>query len=158
MAALALALVPPGAASPTPVGTFTWIASGPGNQTDPAIDGRYVLYADDSRGSFDVLARDLVTGTTRAVASGPGPEDSPDLAPSVVAYRSPAGVTVRTSPRVRCCESPTSWRARAGGVHLRGGMEVGREDRGTSAGIRSSAAGRRGVGSSTRRAISAGPR
>ena len=65
MAALTLALVAPYGARATPVGTFTWIASGPGDQTDPAIDGRYVLYADGSRGSLDVLARDLTTGETR---------------------------------------------------------------------------------------------
>jgi hypothetical protein len=94
IAALALALIAPCGARATPIGTFTWIASGPGDQTDPAIDGRYVLYADGTRGSLDVLARDLATGETRVVAAGPEDEDSPDLARSVVAYRSDAGITV----------------------------------------------------------------
>ena len=128
MAALALALVAPCAASATPVGTFTWIASGPGDQTDPAIDGRYVLYADDSRGSFDVLARDLVTGTTRAVASEPGPEDSPDIARSVVAYRSPAGVTVAYLATGALLREPAEPGARAPAVSTTAAVwEVGRE-------------------------------
>ena len=128
IAALALALIAPCAASATPVGTFTWIASGPGDQTDPAIDGRYVLYADDARGSFDVLARDLVTGATRTVASGPGAEDSPDIARSVVAYRSTAGVTVAYLATGALLREPAEPGARAPAVSTSAAVwEVGRE-------------------------------
>ncbi len=94
IAGLALALAVPSAAVAAPGGTFTWIATGPGDQRDPAIDGRFVVYTDAGGTSRDVLAFDLLTGTTRAVAAGPGDADSPDVARSVVAYRVPAGVAV----------------------------------------------------------------
>ncbi|WP_242343232.1 TolB-like translocation protein [Anaeromyxobacter terrae] len=94
IAGLALALVAPCAAAAAPAGTFTWIAAGPGDQADPAVDGRWVVFTDGSGASRDVLARDLSTGDTHAVAAGPGDEDSPDVARSVVAYRVADGVAV----------------------------------------------------------------
>ncbi|WP_049768562.1 hypothetical protein [Anaeromyxobacter sp. Fw109-5] len=128
MAALALALVAPYVARATPIGTFTWIASGPGDQTDPAIDGRYVLYADGTRGSLDVLARDLATGETRVVAAGPDDEDSPDLARSVVAYRTDAGITVAYLATGTLLRPPAEPGARAPAVSTSAAVwEVGRD-------------------------------
>jgi hypothetical protein len=128
MAALTLALVAPYGARATPVGTFTWIASGPGDQTDPAIDGRYVLYADGSRGSLDVLARDLTTGETRVVAADSEDEDSPDLARSVVAYRSDAGISVAYLATGALLRPPAEPGARAPAVSTSAAVwEVGRD-------------------------------
>jgi beta propeller repeat protein len=95
-AALLLALAAPLAARALPSGELRWIVVAPGDQTGPAIDGPYVVYADRSGPDWDVLLFDLVRSEVTPIASGPGDQSSPDVFRSAIAYRVPGGVAVHS--------------------------------------------------------------
>lgn len=79
--------------SARPVGVFQPVVVAPGDQTDPSIDGQYVIYASrGASGDSDVLLVDISSGTIFDVAVGPGDQDSPDLAYTLGAYRGASGI------------------------------------------------------------------
>jgi len=81
-------------ASAKPVGTFGFLiddAGVEGDQTDPSIDGQYVIYASPGvDGSIDVLLYNtLATDPLKAVqvvAGGPGRQAAPDVAGTTAIY------------------------------------------------------------------------
>ncbi len=88
-----LGLLAPRPAPAKPVGDFQFVVVAPGDQTDPSIDGQYVIYANrGAAGDWDVLLVDFLTGRTFDVAVGPGDQDSPDLAYTLGAYRGASGI------------------------------------------------------------------
>lgn len=68
-----------------------------GDQTDPSIDGQYVVYAGPASGGggADVFLYDTVTGAVRVVAGGAGDQHAPDLWSSTAISLEPEGVVIR---------------------------------------------------------------
>jgi hypothetical protein len=89
--------VVPFTASGKPVGSFRFVVTDAGDQTDPSIDGEYVVYAGPGGGDAgtDVFLYDTVTGTVRVVAGGVGEQHAPDLWSSTAIFLDPAGVVIR---------------------------------------------------------------
>lgn len=91
-----------------PVGTFEFIVSAPGDQTDPAIDGQYVVYAGPGPAGdgLDIFLHDIQFGTTRTIAGGPGDQDSPGVHSSAVVYRDAAGIFIESWPTGQILRAP----------------------------------------------------
>jgi hypothetical protein len=82
-------------ASAKPVGTFEFLIADDGDQTDPSIDGQYVIYAGPGvDGSIDVLLYNILSGTKQVVAGGPGSQDAPDVAGTTAIYRDSPGISI----------------------------------------------------------------
>ncbi len=97
LAAIALTSAPLVARASSP-GTFGYIVTLGGNQTQPSIDGQYVVYSGPAVSPVDgtdVFVYDLLAGSIGVVAFGPGDQDSPDTYGTLVAYRTPDGIGIR---------------------------------------------------------------
>jgi hypothetical protein len=88
----------PFTASGRPVGAFRFVVTDAGDQTDPSIDGEYVVYAGPgpAGSGTDVLLYDTATRATRTVAGGPGEQRAPDLWGSTAIFLDQAGVAIRS--------------------------------------------------------------
>lgn len=86
----------PFAATAKPVGDFAFIVTGPGDQTDPSIDGQYVVFAGPGPAGdgIDVLLFNTVSVETRTIAGGIGDQASPDVHGATAAYVTPLGVAL----------------------------------------------------------------
>src|SRR6478609_2571695 len=81
---------PQATASPTPVGpppAAGPIASGPGDQQEPVIDGNYVVWEDNATGDWEISAYDLSTGRTFPVYHGPADQRLPAVSGALVVWQ-----------------------------------------------------------------------
>ncbi|MDD1653418.1 MAG: hypothetical protein LUQ64_02615 [Methanomicrobiales archaeon] len=83
------------AATPTPVPTWTrppagvevQVSSSPTDDTPGKFDGRYLVYESrKSSGDSDIFLYDVVTGTTKAIATGAADQGSPSVSGGWVVY------------------------------------------------------------------------
>src|SRR5512139_3134210 len=93
----ALLAAAPFTATGKPIGAFRFVVTDAGDQTDPSIDGEYVVYAGPGPGDAgtDVLLYDATHGAVRVVAGGSGEQHAPDLWRSTAIFLDPLGVTIR---------------------------------------------------------------
>jgi hypothetical protein len=88
-----LAALPPAALAKPQGGETRWIATGPGDQTDPSLDAGFVVFTNRDGNGTGVVLADLATGGLSVVA---GPDASePDLSRNVLAYRTPGGIALQ---------------------------------------------------------------
>ncbi len=94
--------------SARPVGSFRFVVNDPGDQTDPSIDGEYVIFAGPGPGTSgtDVLLYDGASGAVRAVAGGPGEQLAPDVWRNAAIFLEPAGVAIRALDPPRSLRAP----------------------------------------------------
>ena len=106
----ALALAAPLVSRARPVGTYSLIVQGPGDQTDPSIDAEYVTFAShpDGVGDWDVLLYEIgaPAGNVRVIAGGPGDQDQPCVHRTALAYRGPTGIHVDNWQTGRAWRTP----------------------------------------------------
>jgi len=89
------ALAGPMVASAKPVGNFDFIVADPGDQTDPSIDGQFIVYSGPGQsGDKDILLYDVLDGRNVTLAGGPGDQDSPDISFLDGVFRGPGGIWV----------------------------------------------------------------
>ena len=62
------------------------MASGAGDQRDPAISGSLVVYEDTSRGNVDIVLHDLAAGVTRRLTGNTAPQADPSIDGVTVAW------------------------------------------------------------------------
>jgi hypothetical protein len=92
----ALVAAVPGPALARPVGgTTRFLATGPGDQTDPSLDAGFVVFTDRGPGGNDVVLGDLASGALTVVAGAAGDASEPDLSRNVLAYRTPEGIALQ---------------------------------------------------------------
>jgi hypothetical protein len=89
--------VVPYTASGRPVGAFRFVVTDAGDQTEPSIDGEYVVYAGPGPlgSGTDVLLYDTEARATRTIAGGPGEQRAPDLWGRTAIFLAPNGVAIR---------------------------------------------------------------
>lgn len=96
-AVAAISLAAPLAARAKP--TYSLIVQR-GDQTDPSIDGQYVVYASNASGTWDVLRYEIgakpPTPLITTIAGGPENEDQPDVSGAKVIYRGPGGIHIQS--------------------------------------------------------------
>ncbi len=83
--------------SARPIGSFRFVVNDAGDQTDPSIDGEYVIFAGPGPGGSgtDVLLYDGASGLVRVVAGGPGEQLAPDVWRNAAIFLEPGGVSIR---------------------------------------------------------------
>jgi hypothetical protein len=89
----------PLAAIAKPIGTTSVIPAGEGDQSDPSIDGGYVVFASSTAGDWNVVQYDLDALPHQAlsvVAAGPGDQDQPDVHEGHVIFRTGGGIVIRS--------------------------------------------------------------
>jgi beta propeller repeat protein len=64
----------------------TAVAAGSGDQRDPAVHGDWVVYEDNSRGNWDIAARNLRTGAVRFLTSHRAAQVDPDIDGNTVVF------------------------------------------------------------------------
>ena len=77
-------------ATPTPLGpppAAGPIATGPGDQQEPVIDGNYVVWEDNVGGDWDLSAYDLSNGRTFPVYHGPADQRHPAIDGPLVVWQ-----------------------------------------------------------------------
>jgi len=91
----AIAIAVPLAARAKPEGEFALIVKGDADQTDPCIDGQYVVYASKAPGGdWDILKYELGAAAPEPVADGLGNQDQPDVSRTTVVFRDPDGIRI----------------------------------------------------------------
>lgn len=92
---LVAACLAPSSARAKPVGEFRFVVTAPGDQTDPSIDGRFVVFAGPSpSGDLDVFLYDSALASVAPLAAGAGHQDSPDVSAAGVVHRAPEGIAI----------------------------------------------------------------
>jgi beta propeller repeat protein len=76
----------PGATPPTPSASQTPVATGAGDQQDPAVSGDLVVYQDDRHGNWDIALHDLGTGRTRFLTTNKSDQVDPAIHGSTVVF------------------------------------------------------------------------
>ena len=87
----------PLAARARPSGTYSLIVGGPGDKTEPSIDGQSIVYASNASGDWDVLRYQIgAPDPIQTIAGGPGDQDQPDVNRTNFVYRGPEGIWIRS--------------------------------------------------------------